>query len=227
MKLSVIMPVYNEIKTVDKIIERVCAVPMEKELIIVDDFSTDGTSEALKRYESRPNVRVLYHAKNMGKGSAVRTAIPEATGDILIIQDADLEYSPEEYPKLIEPFSRGVADVVYGSRFYGCHRVFMVWHYFANKFLTFLTNVLYDTMLTDMETCYKVFRTDVIKNIKLRSKRFDIEPEITAKILKNKKLRVYEMPITYDGRNYDEGKKIGARDAFPAAWALIKYRFVD
>ncbi len=227
MKLSVIMPVYNEKKTIEKIIERVLSVPIEKELLIVDDFSTDGTREVLIKYEGRSDMKVLYHPQNLGKGSAIRTAIPEVLGDIVVIQDADLEYSPEEYPKLMDPILRGVADVVYGSRFYGCHRVFMVWHYFGNKFLTFLTNVLYDTMLTDMETCYKVFRADVIKNLKLKSKRFDIEPEITAKMLKNRNLRVYEMPITYDGRDYSEGKKIGAKDAFPAIWALIKYRFVN
>jgi glycosyltransferase involved in cell wall biosynthesis len=227
MKLSVIMPVYNEKKTIQSMIERVLAVPVEKELIIVDDFSTDGTRDLLKRFENRPDVRLFYHDKNMGKGSAIRTAVPEVRGDLVIIQDADMEYSPEEYPKLIEPFLRGVADVVYGSRFYGCHRVFMVWHFFANRFLTQLTNVLYDTMLTDMETCYKVFRADVIKNMKLRSKRFDIEPELTAKVLKNRKNRVYEMPITYDGRDYNEGKKIGAKDVLPAIWALIKYRFSD
>jgi glycosyltransferase involved in cell wall biosynthesis len=227
MKLSVIIPVFNEIRTIDKILDRIASVPVDKELLIVDDFSTDGTREKLKTYETRPGVRVFYHAENMGKGSAVRTAVPEVRGDIVIIQDADLEYSPEEYPRLIEPILRGAADVVYGSRFYGCHRVFMVWHYFGNKFLTFLTNVLYDTMLTDMETCYKVFRAEVIQNLKLRSKRFDIEPEITAKTLKNRKLRVYEMPITYDGRDYSEGKKISAKDAWPAVWALLKYRFVD
>ena len=227
MKLSVIMPVYNEKNTVAKIVERVLAVPVEKELLIVDDFSTDGTREILRQFEGRPGVKILLHPKNMGKGSAVRTAIPEITGDIAVIQDADLEYSPEEYPSLIAPILRGVADVVYGSRFYGCHRVFMVWHYFGNKFLTFLTNVLYDTMLTDMETCYKVFRADVLKGMTLRSRRFDIEPEITAKALKNRKNRVYEMPITYDGRDYSEGKKIGVKDVLPALWALFKYRFVD
>jgi glycosyltransferase involved in cell wall biosynthesis len=227
MKLSVIMPVYNERKTIQPMVERVMAVPVEKELLIVDDFSTDGTRDVLKNFENRPGVRIFYHSQNRGKGSAIRTAVPEVKGDLVIIQDADMEYSPEEYPKLIEPFMRGVADVVYGSRFYGCHRVFMVWHFFANQFLTLLTNVLYDTMLTDMETCYKVFRADVIKNMKLRSSRFDIEPELTAKVLKNRKNRVYEMPITYDGRDYSEGKKIGARDVLPAVWALIKYRFVD
>jgi len=227
MKLSVIMPVYNEKATIKKIIARVLAVPIEKELVIVDDYSTDGTRDILKTFEGKPGIKISYHPYNLGKGSGIRTGIRECTGDIVIIQDADLEYSPEEYPKLIEPITRGAADVVYGSRFYGTHRVFMVWHYLGNKFLTALTNVLYNTMLTDMETCYKVFKIDVIKGLNLKSKRFDIEPEITAKIFKNRQLRVYEMPITYDGRDYQEGKKIGIRDVFPAIWALIKFRFTD
>ncbi len=227
MKLSVIMPVYNERATIERIIARVLAVPVDKELVIVDDCSADGTREILKTYEGRPGVRVCFHDRNRGKGAGIRTGIAECRGDIVIIQDADLEYSPEEYPKLIEPIVRGAADVVYGSRFYGTHRVFMVWHFLGNKFLTMLTNVLYNTMLTDMETCYKVFRAEVIKNLNLKSNRFDIEPEITAKVFKNHKLRVYEMPITYDGRDYDEGKKISPLDGFPALWTLIKYRFSD
>lgn len=227
MKLSVIMPVYNEKATIEKIIARVLAVPIEKELVIVDDFSTDGTRDILKAYEGRPGIKLSYHPYNLGKGAGIRTGIRECTGEIVIIQDADLEYSPEEYPRLVEPIVRGVADVVYGSRFYGTHRVFMVWHYLGNKFLTALTNVLYNTMLTDMETCYKVFRSEVIKNLDLKSFRFDIEPEITAKIFKNRRLRVYEMPITYDGRDYGEGKKIQWYDALPAIWTLIKYRFVN
>lgn len=227
MKLSIIMPVYNERATIEKILARVMAVPLDKELVIVDDWSGDGTRDILKTYEGKQNIKIIYHPHNLGKGAAVRTGIRECTGDIVIIQDADLEYSPEEYPRLIDPIVRGVADVVYGSRFYGTHRVFLVWHYLGNKFLTFVTNILYNTMLTDMETCYKVFRAEVIKGLNLRSNRFDIEPEITAKIFKNRKLRVYEMPITYDGRDYDEGKKIHWYDALPALWTLIKYRFVD
>lgn len=227
MKLSVIMPVYNEKATIEKIISRVLAVPIEKELLIVDDYSTDGTRDILKNYEGKPGIKISYHPHNLGKGSGIRTGIRECTGDIVIIQDADLEYSPEEYPKLVEPIVRGAADVVYGSRFYGTHRVFMVWHYMGNKFLTALTNILYNTMLTDMETCYKVFRVDVIKGLNLKSKRFDIEPEITAKIFKNRRLRVYEMPITYDGRDYHEGKKIQWYDALPAIWTLVKYRFIN
>ncbi|HTY08793.1 MAG TPA: glycosyltransferase family 2 protein [Candidatus Edwardsbacteria bacterium] len=227
MKLSVIMPVYNERATIERIIARVQAVPVDKELVIVDDRSTDGTRDILKAYEGRPGIRVCYHERNRGKGAGIRTGIAQCAGDIVIIQDADLEYSPEEYPRLIEPIVRGAADVVYGSRFYGTHRVFMVWHYVGNKLVTALTNVLYNTMLTDMETCYKVFRADVIKDMQLRSNRFDIEPEITAKVFKNRRLRVYEMPITYDGRDYDEGKKIHWYDALPAIWTLIKYRFID
>lgn len=227
MKLSVIIPVYNEKATIDAIIARVQAVPIEKELVIVDDGSSDGTRDILKAYQGKPGITISYHPKNMGKGAGIRTGIKECTGDIVIIQDADLEYSPEEYPKLVEPIVRGAADVVFGSRFYGTHRVFMVWHFMGNKFLTWLTNVLYNTMLTDMETCYKVFRAEVIKGFNLRSDRFDIEPEITAKVFKNRRLRVYEMPITYDGRDYDQGKKISPLDGFPAVWALIKYRFVD
>ncbi len=227
MKLSVIMPVYNERATIEKIISRVMAVPVDKELVIVDDFSTDGTRDVLKTYQGQPNIKISYHPYNLGKGAGIRTGIRECTGDIVIIQDADLEYSPEEYPRLIDPIVRGAADVVYGSRFYGTHRVFMVWHYLGNKFLTALTNVLYNTMLTDMETCYKVFRAEVIKGLNLKSFRFDIEPEITAKLFKNRRLRVYEMPITYDGRDYDEGKKIHWYDALPAIWTLIKYRFTD
>ncbi len=227
MKLSVIMPVYNEKATIEKIIARVMAVPVDKQLVIVDDYSQDGTREILRSYENRDGIQIIYHPHNLGKGAAVRTGIRECTGDIIIIQDADLEYSPEEYPKLIEPIVRGAADVVYGSRFYGTHRVFMVWHYLGNKLLTFLTNVLYNTMLTDMETCYKVFRAEVIKSLNLKSNRFDIEPEITAKVFKNRRLRVYEMPITYDGRDYQEGKKIHWYDGLPALWTLIKYRFID
>jgi glycosyltransferase involved in cell wall biosynthesis len=227
MKLSVIMPVFNEKATIETIIARVQAVPVDKELVIVDDCSSDGTREILKGYEGRPGIQVVYHERNQGKGAGIRTGIRHCRGDIVIIQDADLEYSPEEYPKLIEPIVRGAADVVYGSRFYGTHRVFMVWHYLANQTLTLLTNVLYNTMLTDMETCYKVFRADVLKGLHLRSDRFDIEPEITAKIFKNRKLRVYEMPITYDGRDYTEGKKIGVGDVLPAIWALIKFRFTN
>jgi glycosyltransferase involved in cell wall biosynthesis len=226
MKLSVIMPVYNEERTIQEIVKRVLEVPLEKELVIVDDCSNDRTSELLKVYVNKAEIKVLRHEKNQGKGAAIRTGIQAATGDMIVIQDADLEYDPAEYPILVKPIIEGRADVVYGSRFLGLHRVFLYYHYLGNKFLTFLTNLLYNTMLTDMETCYKVFRAEVLKDITIKSHRFNFEPEITAKVFK-KKLRVYEMPISYYGREYQEGKKITWRDAFPAIWALIKYRFTD
>lgn len=226
MKLSVIMPVYNEECTIQEIVKRVLEVPLEKELVIVDDCSNDQTSELLKVYANKAEIKVLRHEKNQGKGAAIRTGIQAATGDMIVIQDADLEYDPAEYPILVKPIIEGRADVVYGSRFLGLHRVFLYYHYLGNKFLTFLTNLLYNTMLTDMETCYKVFRAEVLKGITIKSNRFNFEPEITAKVFK-KKLRVYEMPISYYGRDYQEGKKITWRDAFPAIWALLKYRFVD
>jgi len=194
-------------------------------MIVVDDGSTDGTQEILKALNDR-TVKVLYHSENRGKGSAIRTAQTRVSGDMIIIQDADLEYRPEDYPKLIKPIEDGFADVVYGSRFLGPHRVFMFWHYVGNKFLTWLTNVLYNTMLTDMETGYKVFRTEVFKKLKIRSNGFNLEPEITARIFKQK-LRVVEVPITHYGRGYDEGKKIGWKDGFIAIWTLIRYRLTD
>jgi glycosyltransferase involved in cell wall biosynthesis len=226
MKLSVIMPVYNEERTIQEIVRRVLSVPLEKELVIVDDGSRDRTPEILKGYAGRPEITVLMHERNQGKGAAIRTAIRAATGDMIVIQDADLEYDPADYPALVKPIVEGSADVVYGSRFLGLHRAFLFYHYLGNKFLTFCTNFLYNTMLTDMETCYKVFRAEVLKGITIKSDRFNFEPEITAKVFK-KKLRVYELPISYYGRGYHEGKKVSWRDAFPALWALIKYRFVD
>lgn len=227
MKLSIVIPVYNERATVSQIIARCRALPLDKEIVVVDDGSSDGTREILKGEEGVGGVRVIMHEKNRGKGAAVRTGIEAAVGDILVIQDADLEYMPEEFPALIQPIAEGWADVVYGSRFMGTHRVFKVVHFMGNKFLTYVTNILYDTMLSDMETCYKAFRAEIIKSLKLKSDRFNFEPEITAKIFKKKKLRVYEMPISYHGRDYDEGKKITWFDGIPALWALIKYRFVD
>jgi glycosyltransferase involved in cell wall biosynthesis len=227
MKLSIIIPVFDEETTVKEIIDRCRALPLDTEIVVVDDGSSDGTRDVLAKEDCADGVTVCYHEKNRGKGAAIRTGIEKCSGDIVVIQDADLEYVPEEFPSLVQPIVDGYADVVYGSRFLGTHRVFKVVHYFGNKFLTLVTNVLYDTMLTDMETCYKAFRAAVIKDVKIKSDRFNFEPEITAKVFKRKKLRVYEMPISYHGRDYDEGKKITWFDGIPALWALIKYRFTD
>lgn len=226
MLLSVIMPVYNEKKTIRTIVDRVMAVPVEKELIIVDDGSKDGTREILKEFEGRPNIKIILHKKNQGKGAAIATGFKNFTGDYVIIQDADLEYHPEEYPRLLEPLIRGDADVVYGSRFKGAGRAFLFWHKMGNIFLNFVTNILYNSTLTDMETCYKTFRSDVVRGMKIESRKFNIEPEITAKILK-RGYRVFEVPITYSGRDFSEGKKITWRDGFSALWTLIKFRFKD
>jgi len=226
MKISVIVPVFNEKETLQQILEKVKNVNIEKEIIIVDDHSTDGTREILEKITDN-NVKVIYHRENKGKGAAIRTAQKHhISGDVVIIQDADLEYQPEDYHRLIKPIEDGFADVVYGSRFLGTHRVFMFWHYFGNKLLTWLTNILYNTMLTDMETCYKVFRVEVFKKLNIRSNRFDFEAEVTAKVFKQK-LKVIEVPITHYGRGYEEGKKITWKDGFVAIWTLIKYRFVD
>jgi len=224
--VSVVMPAYNEIDTIEEIIRRVLAVPLRIELIVVDDGSTDGTRELLQKLQRERNFKVILQPKNGGKGSALRAGFAQVTGDIVIIQDADLEYSPEEYPALIELICAGRADVVYGSRFLGRHRVFLFTHYLGNKLLTFLTNVLYNTILTDMETCFKVMRVEVLRSFVLRSNGFGIEPEITAKIFK-RRYRVYEIPITYDGRGYDEGKKITWRDGLVALGVLLKYRFTE
>jgi glycosyltransferase involved in cell wall biosynthesis len=224
--LSVVMPVYNERTTIDEIIRRVLAVPIRTELIVVDDGSKDGTRDILAELARELPFRLILQPQNAGKGAALRRGFQEVTGDLVIIQDADLEYSPEEFPSLIELICEGRADVVYGSRFLGRHRVFLFTHYVGNRLLTLLTNVLYNTMLTDMETCYKVMRTEVLRSMTLESNGFGIEPEMTAKIFK-RQYRVYEVPITYDGRNYDEGKKITWRDGFVALWVLIKYRFTE
>jgi glycosyltransferase involved in cell wall biosynthesis len=229
--LSILMPVYNEAATIHEIIARVEAVNLgdvRKELIIVDDGSKDGTREVLKKLSEESKYKIYFHGHNMGKGAALRTALHYAEGDIILIQDADLEYDPAEYVELIKPILEGRADVVYGSRLSGgkVSRAFNFWHYLGNKMLTFVTNILYNAILTDMETCYKVFRADVIKNFQIKSNKFDFEPEITAKILK-RKYKLYEMPISYYGRDFDEGKKITWRDGFAAIWALVKYRFVD
>ena len=224
--LSVVMPVFNERTTIDEIVDRVLAVPMRVELIVVDDCSTDGTRERLAELQRELGFTLLLQDRNRGKGAALRRGFAAVTGDIVVIQDADLEYSPEEFPELVDLIVQGRADVVYGSRFLGRHRVFLFTHYLGNRFLTLLTNVLYNTMLSDMETCYKVMRREVLQALDLQSDGFGIEPEITAKIFK-RGYRVYEVPITYDGRGYDEGKKIGWRDGLVALWVLLKYRLRD
>jgi len=224
--LSVVMPVYNERDTIEGMIARVLAVPgLRVELIVVDDGSKDGTSEILRGLQGKYAFKLL-QKPNGGKGSALRLGFKEVSGDLVVIQDADTEYSPEEFPDLIELICQGRADVVYGSRFLGRHRVFLFTHYLGNLFLTFLTNVLYNTMLTDMETCYKAMRVEVLRSFTLNSNGFGIEPELTAKIFK-RGYRVYEVPITYDGRGYEEGKKITWRDGVVALWVLIKYRFTE
>ncbi len=224
--LSVIMPVYNEEATIEEIVSRVLAVPLRVELLVVDDGSTDRSREILGELAEKRGFKLFLQEKNIGKGAAVRRGFAEGKGDIFIIQDADLEYSPEEYPDLIELIVRGKADAVYGSRFLGRHRAFLYTHYLGNRFLTFVTNVLYNTILTDMETCFKAIRADRVRQMTLRSNRFGIEPEITAKLFKTG-CRVYEVPITYEGRGYEEGKKISWKDGVEALWVLLKYRVVD
>ncbi len=224
--LSVVMPVFNERTTIDEIIRRVLAVEIRTELIVIDDCSTDGTSEILVALQKELGFTLLRQSRNQGKGAALRRGFEAVTGDLMIIQDADLEYSPEEYPQLIELICQGRADVVFGSRFLGRHRVFLFSHYLGNRLLTVATNILYNTMLTDMETCYKAMRVDVLRSMTLRSDGFGIEPEITAKVFK-RQYRVYEIPITYDGRGYHEGKKITWRDGIVALWVLLKYRFTE
>jgi glycosyltransferase involved in cell wall biosynthesis len=224
--LSVVMPVYNERDTIEEIIARVMRVDIRIELIVVDDCSKDGTRDLLAELQKRHNFKLILQPQNAGKGSALRRGFQEVTGDVMVIQDADLEYSPEEYPDLIELICQGRADVVYGSRFIGRHRVFLFTHYAGNRLLTLITNILYNTMLTDMETCYKMMRTEVLRSMTLDSNGFGIEPEMTAKIFK-RGYRVYEVPITYDGRGYEEGKKITWRDGIVALWVLIKYRFTE
>ena len=224
--LSVVMPVFNERDTAEEIIRRTLAVPLRIQLVVVDDCSTDGTRDILSRLQQELGFTLVLQPQNAGKGSALRRGFAEVRGDLVVIQDADLEYSPEEFPQLIELICEGRADVVYGSRFLGKHRVFMFTHYMGNRLLTMATNVLYNTMLTDMETCYKVMRTEVLRSMSLEANGFGIEPELTAKIFK-RGYRVYEVPITYDGRGYDEGKKIGWRDGFVALWVLLKFRLTE
>jgi len=229
MKLSIIMPVYNERDTLCEILSQVRAVELpdlEKEILLVDDGSTDGSREILAQEATTGDLRVFYHDQNQGKGAAVRTAIEHATGDLIVIQDADLEYDPRDYPTLIRPIVEGRVAVVYGSRFLGPRKAMLFWHMLGNKLLTLTTNILYNTILSDMETCYKCFRADVVKDIPLHARRFEFEPEVTAKVLKRGH-RIFEVPISYYGREYHEGKKISWRDAPLAFWTLIKYRFVD
>jgi glycosyltransferase involved in cell wall biosynthesis len=224
--LSVVMPAFNERNTIEEIVRRVLAVPVRTELIVVDDCSTDGTREALVELQRELGFTLLLQPRNLGKGAALRRGFDAVRGDVVVVQDADLEYSPEEFPQLLELICEGRADVVYGSRFLGRHRVFLFTHYAGNRLLTLITNMLYNTMLTDMETCYKVMRAEVMRSMTLRSDGFGIEPELTAKIFK-RGYRVYEVPITYDGRGYDEGKKISWRDGFVALWVLLRYRFTE
>lgn len=244
MKLSVIIPVYNEASTLQEIIRRVSAVRIEvptdtfgpvsetlhvdKEIIVVDDGSTDGSRQIIEQEAAAGRVRAFYHAHNQGKGAAVRTGFEHATGDFVIIQDADLEYDPREYKLLLLPLLEGRSKVVYGSRFRGGPTKAMFFtHMLGNRFLTLVTNILYDTIISDMETCYKCFRTEVIRNIPLRARGFEFEPEVTAKVLK-RGYRIYEVPISYTGREFEEGKKIRPwRDGLKALWTLVKYRFVD
>ena len=227
--LSVIVPVYNEVETVEIILRRVASVSVKKEILVVDDGSVDGTREILQRLERSGDLlslRCFYHETNQGKGAAIRTALSHAQGDVIVIQDADLEYHPEDFPLGLRLIEGGWADAVYGSRFLGPHRVFLFKHYMANKFLTLLTNILYNTTLTDMETGFKMIRSDVLRSLDIRSFTFDFEVEVTAKLFRYG-YRVYEIPITYTGRTYSEGKKITWKDGVRALWALVKFRFVD
>lgn len=227
MKITAIIPAYNEVNTIHEIIRRVKATNLIDEIIVVDDGSNDGTREVLLGIAESESIRVILHEQNQGKGAAVRTGIQNASNEVMIIQDADLEYDPRDYPGLFKPINEGIADVVYGSRFLGGpRRPILFWNMVANKILTLVTNILYNNILTDMETGYKVFRRSVVEAMPLHAHGFDFEPEFTAKVLK-RKVRVFEVPITFNPRDYVDGKKITAKDAFIAMWTLIKFRFVD
>jgi glycosyltransferase involved in cell wall biosynthesis len=228
--LSVVIPVYNEKRTLHEILRRVREVPIPKQIILVDDCSTDGTRDMLRELEAaEAGLTVVYHEVNQGKGAALRTGLKHATGQLVIIQDADLEYDPEEYNILLKPVLDGFADVVYGSRFMGGnpHRILFFWHSIGNKILTFASNMFTNLNLTDMETCYKLFRADLVKQIRFRERRFGFEPEVTSKIARFPKVRIYEVGISYYGRTYEEGKKIGMKDGFRAVWCLLKYNLFD
>jgi len=225
MKLSVLIPVYNEKNSIKEILERVQNIPIDKQIVVVDDCSTDGTRELLPSLRDK-DIAIVYHEVNQGKGAAIRTGILHASGDYVIVQDADLEYDPNDYFKLLKLVIEGKAKVVYGSRFKGKGHFSTLSHYLGNKLLTWITNILYGVTLTDMETCYKLIPTDLIKKINIKANKFDMEPEITAKILK-RGYKIVEVPISYKGRGFEDGKKISWKDAFSAIWTLIKYRFWD
>ena len=230
MIVSVVIPVFNEMRTLERVIKRVQAVPVEKEIILVDDYSNDGSRERVQSFGEQPNVRAVLHEYNQGKGAALRSGFAAATGDVVLIQDADLEYDPNDYPKLLGPIVENHADVVYGSRFAGgeTHRVLYFWHSVGNRFLTLLSNMMTNLNLTDMEVCYKVFRREIIQSIDLKENRFGFEPEVTARLARFRKpdgsrLKIFEVGISYAGRTYDEGKKIGWRDGVRAIWCIIRY----